>query len=254
MFLGIGLILLATVSGVLTYIGIVPLSPPDGATPVIAYTLSGFGVVLAAVALVVLKPRVPDRRSGQSVEEYWSTPEVGAKVLPIWFLMEGAGTMATVGYLVTGEPLSAVTMGLAIVDLNHHPPILAAAARVGIPAEIVESSGCALPFRDSSFDAVVSLFALCTVPDPPVMLSEIRRVLRPGGVFAFMEHVAASDVPTRMLQKAVRPIWIRFAEGCRPDCETGSAIAAAGFTDVQFESFHIAVPIIHPHLAGIARK
>jgi len=139
-------------------------------------------------------------------------------------------------------------------NLNYHPSILAAAARVGIPAELVGSSGRALPFRDSSFDAVVSLFALCTVPDPPVMLSEIRRVLRPGGVFVFMEHVAASDFPTRMLQKAVRPIWIRFAEGCRPDCETGSAIAAAGFTDVQFESFHIAVPIIHPHLSGIAKK
>jgi len=139
-------------------------------------------------------------------------------------------------------------------NFNHHPTILAAAAAAGIPAEIVESSGCTLPFRDSSFDAVVSLFALCTVPDPPVMLSEIRRVLRPGGLFAFMEHVAASDFPTRMLQKAVRPIWIRFAEGCRPDCETGSAIAAAGFGDVQFESFHVAVPVIHPHLSGVARK
>jgi SAM-dependent methyltransferase len=139
-------------------------------------------------------------------------------------------------------------------NLDHHSSILAAAARVGIPAEIVRSSGGALPFADSSFDVVVSLFALCTVPDPPVMLSEIRRVLRPDGVFVFMEHVAASDFPARMLQKAVRPIWIRFAEGCRPDCETGSAIAAAGFTDVQFESFRIAVPIIHPHLSGIARK
>jgi SAM-dependent methyltransferase len=139
-------------------------------------------------------------------------------------------------------------------NLTHHPSILTAAARVGIPAQVVEPSGCALPFRDSSFDAVVSLFALCTVSDPSVMLSEIRRVLRPDGVFAFMEHVAASDFRTRMLQKAVRPIWIRFAEGCRPDCDTGSAIAAAGFTDVQFESFHIAVPIIHPHLSGVARK
>src|SRR5207247_5616355 len=125
---------------------------------------------------------------------------------------------------------------------------LAAAARVGIPAEIVQSSGGALPFGDSSFDAVVSLFALCTIPDPPIMLSEIRRVLRPGGVFVFMEHVAASDFPTRMLQKAVRPIWIRFAEGCRPDCETGSAIAAAGLRDVQFEAFHIAEPLIHHDL------
>jgi len=139
-------------------------------------------------------------------------------------------------------------------NLNHHPAILAAAARAGIPAEIVESSGGALPFQDSSLDAVVSLFALCTVPDPPAMLSEIRRVLRPGGVLAFMEHVAASEFPARLLQKAVRPIWIRFADGCRPDCETESAIAAAGFADVQCESFHVAVPIIHPHLSGIARK
>src|SRR5437867_9306102 len=43
-------------------------------------------------------------------------------------------------------------------DLSHHSSILAAAARAGIPAEIVESSDCALPFRDSRFDAVVSLF------------------------------------------------------------------------------------------------
>ena len=91
-------------------------------------------------------------------------------------------------------------------NLNHHSSILAAAARVGIPAEIVESSGCALPFRDSSFDAVVSLFALCTVPDPPVMLSEIRRVLRPGGVFAFIEHVILSRCsdPERGVAAAAR--------------------------------------------------
>ncbi len=139
-------------------------------------------------------------------------------------------------------------------NLNHHSSLLAAAAAAGIPAEIVESSGSALPFPHSNFDAVVSLFALCTVPDPPVMLSEIRRVLRPGGVFAFMEHVATSDFPTRMLQKAVRPIWTRFAEGCRPDCETASAITAAGFGEVQFESFHVAVPVIHPHISGVARK
>jgi hypothetical protein len=65
--------------------------------------------------------------------------------------------------------------------------------------------------------------------------------------------VAASDFPTRMLQKAVRPIWSCFAEGCRPDCETPSAITAAGFGEVQFESFHVAVPVIHPHISGTSR-
>lgn len=114
-FLGIGLVSLAASCLVLRYLGIASMPRHDSVTPVIAYTLSAFGVVLAAVALVVFKPRVPDRLPGQSVEQYWSTPEVGAKVLPVWFLLEGAGIMAAVGYFFTGEPVSAVATGVAIV-------------------------------------------------------------------------------------------------------------------------------------------
>jgi hypothetical protein len=88
---------------------------PDSVTPVIAYTLSGLGVVQVAVALFFFKPGVPARRLEQPVAEYWSTPEVGAKVFLVWFLMEGAGVMAGVAYLLTGEPVSALVMGLAIV-------------------------------------------------------------------------------------------------------------------------------------------
>lgn len=112
--LGIGLVMMAAVMAFLRYRGVAPTLPPESIT-LILYTLSGLCVVLMAVALFVVKPRVPDRRPQQSVEEYWSTPEVGAKALLVWFLMEGVGTMAAVGYLLTGQPVTVVAMVLAIV-------------------------------------------------------------------------------------------------------------------------------------------
>lgn len=66
--------LLSVVFFVLTYNGIAPIMSADSVTPLIAYTLSGVGVVQVAVALVFFKPGVPARRLEQSVEEYWSTP------------------------------------------------------------------------------------------------------------------------------------------------------------------------------------
>ena len=111
-FLGIGLMAFAAVAVVLRYFGIYSL-PHDNTARVIAYTLSALGTLLVALALLVFKPRVPHRAPGQSFEQYWATPEVGAKALPVWFVLEGAGMLATVGYLLTAEPVTAVTAGLA---------------------------------------------------------------------------------------------------------------------------------------------
>jgi LPXTG-motif cell wall-anchored protein len=113
-FLGIGLVMVAAVFVTLGYLGIAPLLPRTGVSPVIAYALSGIGVVLGAIALLLLKPRAPDRKPGQSVEQYWSTPETGARVLPVWFLLEVAGMTSAIGYLLTGEPVSLIVAALAI--------------------------------------------------------------------------------------------------------------------------------------------
>jgi hypothetical protein len=113
-FLGIGLVIVAASLLVIKYLGLVPTLRDGTVTLVIAYALSGIAVVLAAVALVVFKPRVPERPAAQSVEEYWTTPEVGTKVLPVWFLLEGGGTLAVVAYFLTGEPVAAVAAGALI--------------------------------------------------------------------------------------------------------------------------------------------
>jgi hypothetical protein len=113
-FLGIGLVMVATVFVALGFVGIAPLLPREGASPVIAYAMSGFAVVLGVVALLFLKPRVPDRKPGQSVEQYWSAPDAGARVLPVWFLLEGAGITSSIGYLLTGEPVALIVAVVAI--------------------------------------------------------------------------------------------------------------------------------------------
>jgi ubiquinone/menaquinone biosynthesis C-methylase UbiE len=106
--------------------------------------------------------------------------------------------------------------------------------------------------RKTPVCAVVSTFAR-TVPDPTRTLGEVLRILRPGGKFAFMEHVAApAGTALRLVQRASRSYWVRFADGCLPDADTLPLIQAAGFSRVDYAAFSIPVPLISPHVAGVA--
>jgi hypothetical protein len=73
---------------------------------------SAFGVTV--VALLLLKPRVPERHVAQSVDQYWSTSGVSAKVVNVWFLLDGAGMLALIGCLLTGELVAAIVATVAI--------------------------------------------------------------------------------------------------------------------------------------------
>ena len=78
----------------------------------LGYGFSALSFVLVAVALLLLKPRVPARESRQPVEEYWSS--VSSTILPMWFVMEGAGLIAIVGYFLTGQSVAAVAIAISI--------------------------------------------------------------------------------------------------------------------------------------------
>lgn len=136
-----------------------------------------------------------------------------------------------------------------------HPYLRRKAEARGLLLSLVASLAEALPVPDNSADAVVSTLVLCSVRDPARVLSEIRRVLKPGGQFAFLEHVAAEPGSrTRRRQEWIRPFWRCAADGCHPDRETAQAIESAGFRRTEIDRFRLNLPVIGPHLAGRALK
>jgi ubiquinone/menaquinone biosynthesis C-methylase UbiE len=120
---------------------------------------------------------------------------------------------------------------------------------------VVEGHGEVLPFPDHHFDTVVTTHVLCSVRDQAQVLAEVRRVLRPGGCFLFIEHVAAHpQTRVHRLQQMVNPVWRRVGDGCHLTRHTGAAIHAAGFSSVDLADFHPEgfPAIARPHVAGTA--
>ncbi len=127
--------------------------------------------------------------------------------------------------------------------------------RLGV--ELTGSSLEQLPLADASFDAVVATLVLCSVQSPTRALSEIRRVLKPGGRFAFLEHVAAENNPGRLLwQRRVEPVWRRIAGNCHTTRRTADDIVEAGFELewIERESVRKALPWVRPSVRGVARR
>lgn len=122
-------------------------------------------------------------------------------------------------------------------------------------AEVIDATAEALPLEDASVDAVVATLVLCSVPDLPAALAEIRRVLRPDGRLLLIEHVRARESGTAAWQDRIDPVWCQLAQGCHPNRDTAAAVADAGFTIVERHPVPIDMPggRFFPHVAIDAR-
>jgi len=131
-------------------------------------------------------------------------------------------------------------------------------ADAGRSAEIsvVEAPGEDLPFEDGSFDTVVVTLVLCTVPDQPASLAEIKRVLAPDGQLLFLEHVRAHDEGLAKWQDRLEGPWKFLADGCRCNRDTVAAIDAAGFELGEVENGEMPkLPaLVRPLVQGSARS
>jgi SAM-dependent methyltransferase len=87
-------------------------------------------------------------------------------------------------------------------------------ARSPVPVVRGDLDGQALSLEDASADAVLSTLTLCTIPDLPRALAEVRRVLRPGGRLHFLEHGLAPDEGVRRWQRRLEPVQKRAFAGC----------------------------------------
>jgi ubiquinone/menaquinone biosynthesis C-methylase UbiE len=107
-----------------------------------------------------------------------------------------------------------------------------------IPVRWSGLDGQSLPFPDASFDAALSTWTLCTIPDPAAALLEVRRVLKPGGALHFVEHGLAPDESVRRWQRRIEPVQKRLFAGCHLTRRIVDLITAAGFTTTQLDTFY----------------
>lgn len=133
----------------------------------------------------------------------------------------------------------------------------ARAAQFGRRHEPLVASAEDIPLDDESVDGVLSTAVLCSVGDPKAALAEIVRVLRPGGSFVFIEHVAAKRGSLlRGVQRVATPITRRLDRGCHLDRETVASIRGSGLEVVELHEYRLpsGLGFTVPFVAGRAVK
>lgn len=99
----------------------------------------------------------------------------------------------------------------------------------GVRISFVQGSAESLSFSENTFDCVVSTMTLCSVGSLSEALGTLYQVVKPGGAFHFLEHVAAHNPIDRGLQNLLTPVTRTIFCGCNLNREIESAIVGAGF-------------------------
>jgi SAM-dependent methyltransferase len=107
-----------------------------------------------------------------------------------------------------------------------------------VPVERSGLDGQALPFPDDSFDAALSTWTMCSIPDIDSALRELRRVLKPGGTLHFVEHGLAPDEDVRRWQHRLEPLQKRVFGGCHLTRPTVELLRGAGFEIIEVDRYY----------------
>lgn len=130
----------------------------------------------------------------------WVCSQARGDVLEI-----AAGTGRNLEHYPDDVRLTATELSPAMLEIARER-----ARTVGRDVDLRVGDAQALEFPDESFDTVVTTLSLCTIPDHRAAVAEVKRVLRPGGRFVFMEHVRSPVAAVRLGQRLLEPLALRF--------------------------------------------
>ncbi|MGV9803974.1 class I SAM-dependent methyltransferase [Micromonospora chersina] len=138
----------------------------------------------------------------------------------------------------TGRNLSHYPADATITGIELSPAMLTIAAQraadLGRDVDLREGDAENLPFSDASFDTVVCVLSLCSIPDPATAIKEMKRVLKPGGRLLLLDHIGSSWPPIYVAQWLLERLTIRAA-GEHFTRRQLPLVQAAGFRIVETE-------------------
>jgi phosphatidylethanolamine/phosphatidyl-N-methylethanolamine N-methyltransferase len=150
-----------------------------------------------------------------------------ALVPPGRILEVGVGTGKNIPYYPNGAEVTAVDFSPKMLERAKRR-----AQRAGNRAGLQLMDAQALAFSDGSFDSAVATFVFCSVPDPVLGLSEVRRVLKPGGRLYLLEHVRSDWPVLGRLMDFVNPLFLRMT-GANLNRRTVENVRRAGFSILE---------------------
>jgi ubiquinone/menaquinone biosynthesis C-methylase UbiE len=147
-------------------------------------------------------------------------------------LAEASGDVLEIGF-GTGLNLPhypAAVHRLTALDAADLLPARTAARIAAAPFPVTRArlSAERLPFPDAHFDCVASTWTVCSIPDPVAALREVRRVLRPGGIYLFLEHGRSDEPRLARWQDRLDPIQRRLGAGCHINRPIAALVREAG--------------------------
>jgi ubiquinone/menaquinone biosynthesis C-methylase UbiE len=158
------------------------------------------------------------------------------------------------------------------LNVPHYPPAVTrvraahpatigrslAAKRVAassVPVEYTDLDGQTLSLESASIDHVLTTWTLCSIPDVDRALSEIRRVLRPGGSFHFVEHGRSPNIKVAGWQDRLTPIQRRVAGGCHLNRPIDQLVRNSGLELIELENYYAKGPRPFGYMfEGVATK
>jgi ubiquinone/menaquinone biosynthesis C-methylase UbiE len=127
------------------------------------------------------------------------------------------------------------------------------AAQTPFEVDFIGLSGEDIPLENNSMDTVLVTYTLCSIPDVLKALTEMNRVIKPGGELIFYEHGRTPDDYINRWQDKINPAWTKISGGCNLNRPISNLIEEGGFKILNLDAeYNSPLKVIGFNYSGIA--